>query len=277
MKSRIIFSILLMASLFACNDDHNQNDLREGVIFRFFARECNYVWADNFKHTEITAYGITSLSFDPVPKDEVIKLSDYTLFFNTCNVGLDEFPETYKKVFLSENYNPTYMAPYQFFSKLSDPRTDASDSEIENKLSSYLEAVYGKKGVRAARSEAPQAILQGIDYRTTPLEAIDITCSKDLFGVKAGNSLNQYFKIIGYPSYHSFIISKHKGLLTENIRDISISKYLSFSPMAPAALYLSFREDAKISEKVTLQFFVELQLEGGKKISAASKELTLKP
>lgn len=249
-----------------------------GIGFDLLAREARFVWADNIRGFEVTFQDPDStkgFNTVPLPTNSSVKLSEYILFFNTCNVDVSDikYPDgrSYETYFMSENYHPLTSAPYmELRFMLPNALTDATDPVIEKNIKQYLKTKHAAK--RASRFN-----MEFVDYRTTPLKNIKVTCNQDLFGVKAGESLNNFLVVSGFPLYHDFIITSGKNLVTGKTTDISLSQYISYRPMAPAAMSLMLRRGLSIPEKVTAQFTVELTLEGDSVISATTKPVTLLP
>ena len=273
---KLILFILITLSFITCKKDPNV-DFKEGVNFTLHARKANYIWADNLRSEIITIKSVSGPSYSVLKKNSSVKLSEYMLGFSTCNVDVKDIPHPeYQQNFESDNYNPLYASPYMVLSQ--DPLStmeDDADPEIKNRLKEYLT---GKNKASSLKSQALiEARIEHIDYRTTPLKNIKITCSQDLFGIKAGEALTDYFVVQGYPIYHDFIITSNKQLVSGKTTDISLSQYLSYQPMAPAAMYMQFKKGVSIPANLTVEFTVELELEGGKTISATTKSITLTP
>ena len=87
-----------------------------------------------------------------------------------------------------------------------------------------------------------------VGYRTEELINLLITADCTLFGIPPGQSLNEKFvifstcggatSIISWP----FFFTYDKRMVIDNIQGMSLSKFLSYRPLAPAATYLSLIE-----------------------------------
>lgn len=263
----------MMAFIFLNACKQPEVDMRETIRFHYHARKCNFIWTDNIKSEVVTIEGVSGTINTPLKENSTVKISEYSLFLNTCNVNSLDIPiSDYQKLFLSEQYNPLQQCPFMALAELQNPMSDEADKTIENKIQQFLSRTY-----KTAVSSQPQAILEHVDYRTTVLTKITITCSKDLFGVKSGESLNDYFIINGYPTYHNFIISSDKQLVTGKVQNISIAQYLSYSPMAPSAIYFQLKKGTSISESLQVEFSIHIEVDGKKAITATTKPITLIP
>ncbi|MFV0391888.1 MAG: hypothetical protein ACK5KP_08420 [Paludibacteraceae bacterium] len=279
MKIKKMLFIVLLSALFSCTDDEIQVTPR----FDLLSRQSNFMWADNLRKEIITFGKHSGVSLSVLKSNSGVKLSEYILGFNTCNVGISDIIliKTYYQDYLSsDNYDPLSSCPYMLLSRKLE-MTDKPDTLIENRLRAYLTKKHTYTQKISDRNTDPDVIggplAEFIDYRLTSLTDLHITCSQDLFGIKAGSTLNDYFVIESYPNYHDFIISSNKQMVTGKTTGIGIAQYLSYSPMAPAAMYLQFKERMSISESVTAEFTVVLTLEGEKTISGTTKPITLTP
>ena len=273
MKLQIVLFILMTITLISCKKEPIEP--KEKIGFFLFARQSDFVWVDNIRGEIIKADDVSAIYRSPLKTNSNVKYVEFILGISTCNVDIDEITiPNYQQAFSSDNYNPLSNAPYMALSKSSTPMANAADPTIESEIKQYLATKYNGSDVV---SSLPKAVLEHIDYRITPLKNIKITCSKDLFGVKAGDILNEYFVIAGYPSYHDFIISSNKQLVSGKTTDISLSQYLSYQPMAPAGMYMQIKKGVSIPASITAEFTVELELEGDKTISATTKPITLIP
>lgn len=267
-----LISILLLGGCFITCKKTNIYEF-ESISFRYFARKANYMWADNLRCEILTIGPVTGPKYSALKSAPNVKFSEYMLGFSTCNVDVPDIPDSrYQEFFNSDRYDPLWNAPHMAFHPSENPMTDESDPVIETRLKQHLE-----KGKTRSVSSLPAAQVVGIDYRITPLTGLKITCSHDLFGKKAGEELNEYFKITGYPDYHDFIITANKNLVSGQTRDISITQYLSYAPMAPAAMYFVFKKGVTLPAATTVEFTIELTIEEGKTISATTRPITLTP
>ena len=143
---------------------------------------------------------------------------------------------------------------------------EPSDPEIERKLTQIY-------------NPTTRTALLYIEYRTTPIKDLKITSSVNIGDIRAGESLNDLFLIREYPPYQEFIITKNKDVIDahEKLYDISVSQYLSYHPMAPAALKLKFRDDVSIAEATKATFTIELTTDEGNVLKSETRAVNLLP
>ena len=227
MKTKYVYFIVLALAISACSHKED-NDFIEGTSYILTARKCNYAWAFN-------AY--------------IKKFSDewgnYT--------RISPFKKEYKKY--GENMFIDYP-PFNALSYMTENMADEKDPVIETRLRQQLES----SKTRTANSDLPTTVLIRVDYRLTWLKDIKITCSAEIAGRAAGQSLTDLFVVQGYYEHHNFIVTSNKNVITDyqKIAEISLLQYLSYKPMAPAEIFLRFKEGVNVSAPVTAQFTVEL-------------------
>ena len=254
-------------------------DTREYPMFMYSARNANFFWADNIRGETISGFGHTGTILHPLTNDSVVKSAEYILGFNSCNKDITDFSSTgFSSYFQSNRYNPLIDAPYMALNRKPDNMTDEADPAIERIIDQYLSATFRTRSDDSF-SGLTRANLVIVDYRLTPLTNLKITASKDIFGITAGNNLNNCFIIHRYPLYHEFIVTADKRLITglDKVRDISIAQYLSYRPLAPAAMYLRLRDGVAVKSSVTTEFTIELELEGNRTVKATTRPITITP
>lgn len=272
----LFFVICTIVCLTGCKFG-DQTDYKESAAFMYFARKANFMWADNIREEIVILNGKSGRIIKPLKNGSEVKSSEYILGFSTCNKDVSDIPSPeFQKTFLSDNYDPLYQSPHMVLSKIEDSMADEADPIIENIIKQYLNSEYSRSSDNINGS-LTRAFLVCIDYRLTPINNIKITSSKDIFGIKAGEVLNDYFVIDGYQQYHQFIITSDKRLIANRVTDISIEKYLSYKPLAPAAIYFKFKDGMNVQSNVTAEFTIELELEDKQTISATTKPVTLTP
>lgn len=273
MKLKIVLFTLMTVAILGCKKEPIVP--QETIRFFLFSRQSQFMWADNIRGEILKANDVSAVYKSPLKANSTVKQAEFILGVSTCNVGINEITiPNYQQAFLSESFNPLSNSPYMALSKSSSPMADTADPAIENKIKQFLTTKYTGSEVIPS---SVKAVLEHIDYRTTPLKNIKITCSKELFGITAGETLNDYFVVQGYPEYHDFIISSNKQLVSGKTTDISLSQYLSYQPMAPAGMYMQFKKGVSIPANLTVEFTVKLELESDKTISATTKPITLTP
>lgn len=249
----------------------------EEVHFEYLGRTAQFVWADNIRGEEKAAPtpNTTYIDMTPLLNDAPVKLSEYVLGFSTCNVGISDVQSIlpyYADNFNSSNYNPLVLAPFMAIQQWENNLADAKDPVIESKLDECFNTKDEGRSTPLSR-----AYIDYLDYRVTQLLNLKVSCNKDMFGVKAGESLNSYFVVESYPQERHFIITSNKDVITDNIRNISLAKYLAYKPMVPAGMYMMLKKGVTIPAAETVEFTVELTLEGDSTISATTKPVTLLP
>ena len=270
---KISLLLLLFLSFVSCKKEEEERNIwYEETSFVFHSRECKYMWAFNVSKTEKPYYGITTIENEYIGSKQSVSVQNYTLEFTSCNVGMDALVYdnfNYKETYDSGDEEILFRIPvYKALWHRDNPMQDAPDKIIEAKLSAYLN-----------NRKTTRMYLQHIDYRTTPIKDIKITASADINDVKAGESLNKQFLVDGYPSYHNFIITSNKDLITDpkKISDITIDRYLYNSPMAPAAMIFRFVDDFDIKAPVETTFTVEITTLDGHVLKSETPLVTLTP
>lgn len=151
---------------------------------------------------------------------------------------------------------------------------DKEDPAIETRLKQQLENRYTR-----AVYDMPAANLVYVDYRLTWLKDIKITSSAEIAGRTPGQSLTDLFVVEDYFRHHAFIVTSNKNVITDDkkIVGISLSQYLSYKPMAPAEIYLRFKDNVSVSAPVTAQFTIELITGEDKSIKTTAATVKLAP
>lgn len=117
--------------------------------------------------------------------------------------------------------------------------------------------------------------LKDMEYRTDAVEALEITADQTLFGVPAGQSLNDYLTIIYYDPY--YICGSNEQLLygiEADDQPTCISDWLALDPLAQPSMDLMFRSvPDELPQKVC--FTVTLRKDNGEELSYTLSPLTL--
>ncbi|MBP3245412.1 MAG: hypothetical protein J6M59_09965 [Bacteroidaceae bacterium] len=272
---KISLLLLLLLSFVSCKIEEDDGIIHEDTVFDFFSRECKYMWAFNVKKTEskVDGFDASYIERKYIGSKQSVCVQNYTLEFTTCNVDMDAIVYddgfNYKEKYDSGDEEILFSYPvYEALWYRDNPMEDAPDKIIEAKLSDYL---YNRKTTRT--------VLEYVDYRTTPIKDIKIAASADINDVKAGESLNKQFLVDGYPSYHNFIITSNKDLITDSkkISNITIDQYLYYRPMAPAAMIFRFVDDFDIKAPVETTFTVEITTLDGHVLKSETPLVTLTP
>ena len=279
-KTRYVIFTLFALCLLACTPKDEKEVIGGHTHYLLIARECNYVWAFNAYIKQIPYQGFVQTKISSLKKDTTLKASDFILGFTTCNVDIkdirknpdwESYQETYKK------YGESLLVdfpPFNALSTMPDNMADEEDPVIESRLKQQLE----RRGTRAIH-DMPTTNLVHVDYRLTWLKDIKITSSAEIAGRAPGQSLSDLFVIERYFRNHSFIVTSNKNVITDykKIVGISLSQYLSYKPMAPAEIYLRFKDNVSVPAPVTAQFTIELITGEDKFIKATAADVKLVP
>ncbi len=280
MKTKCACLMLLAAlAICACNPK-DKYDFTEDVVYRLIARKCNYAWAFNGYIKKTSYQGFNYTEIHSINKDTTLKTSDYMLGFTTCNVDIKDikkhpysadYQEEYKKYGESMFVN---YPPFRALSRMSDNMADEKDPVIEARLKQQLKSAHTR-----AFYGMPTTYLIVVDYRLTWLKDIKITCSTEIAGRASGQSLTDLFVVENYYQDHTFIITSNKNVITDRkkIKEISLPQYLSYRPMAPAEIFLKFKEGVNVSAPVTAQFTIELTTDEDKLIKSTAAAVKFVP
>lgn len=273
---KLLLLFLSLLSFYSCNKEEERG-IVETPLYMFHSRECKYVWAHNkqkiVKKNEKTNYQRIERRY--VYNGESVQAQNYYLVFTTCNVDLDCCDmgdgHNLKELYESGQEEVISWRFYKDLYRSSNSFEDEHDKVIETKLLDY----FNKKATRSAL----YAYLVDIDYRTTPIKDLKITASQDIFGIKAGESLNSLFLIDGYDDSHDFIITADKNLITdaEKIKGIGIDQYLYYHPMAPAELFMKLRNNVNVNTPVETTFTLEITTDDGNVLKSVTPLVKIMP
>ncbi len=272
-----LFSLLILTS---CDEKEIENQIG-GIGYIYHARQCKYAWALNVGLDPVPYYDTFVYEKNFLPKGDSVSIDKYELYFTTLNASLDSIKESdlydFQRISDYNDYNRRLKSgasdsivcpPFIAIAYLKNTYEEAHDIVIEKKLDDYFR-----------RMSKTRMNFVDLDYRTTPIKNLNITASQDFNGIKAGKSLNSLFVVSGYESRHYFIITANKDLITDadKIRDISIDQYLYYHPMAPASLYMKFRDNVNVSAPVETTFRIEITTDEGNVIKCETPLVTLMP
>ncbi len=272
METKKVFVLLLCFSVFySCVKYEKFPVLSERTHYNFIPRQCKHIWAHNLLLDQRTLYdGSFFNDYEYMSKEDSVSFTNYVLEFSTSSTTWEdylcyldvEYPD-YAKIFRSEKVDTLAIPLYTKMN--SGYAVESPDMEIENQLSQ----LFNQTRARTA----------WVDYRITPIKDIKITSSMNIGGVKAGESLNDLLVVCDYPVNHWFIITANKQLIErfDDIMNISIDKYLSYHPMAPAALRLKFRDGVSIAEATKATFTIELTTDEGNVLKSETRAICLLP
>lgn len=266
---------VLCLSLFSCKKEEPNSDL-SGVMYTYIARTAERIWADNalmkeetikVGDTESKLKGYTSL-----PTSATVSLQTYRLYINSCNVGY-ESTDLDPSVYSDSSFGALKLP---LFKHILDKFRDKADPVIEAQLKQHFEK--GSSSLRSSDGMAPKSYIRPIDYRTTPIKLISVFFSADFLDVVSGSSLNHLLSVeVKASDDHRFIITNSKKVLWVKEEEITLQRYLSYSPMAPVELFLKFNNGVKLTNAVTGHFTVNMETASGKIISATTRTVTLLP
>lgn len=266
---------VLCLSLFSCKKEGSDSDL-SGVNYTYIARTAERIWADNALMKEETVKAGDTESkikgYTSLPTSASVSLQTYRLYINSCNVGY-ESTDLDPSVYTDRNFGALRVP---IFKQALGKFRDKPDPAIEVQLKQHFEK--GTLSLRSSGGVAPKAYFRHIDYRTTPIKLVSVYFSADFLDVASGSSLNHLLSVeVKASEDHRFIITNSKKVLWVKEEEITLQRYLSYSPMAPVELFLKFDNGVKLTNAVTGHFTVNMETESGKIISATTRTVTLLP
>ena len=170
-------NFFIAAFLFYGCEKASDNNL--DINFILHSRQCNFIFADNIKQQVIKAGDVSGILRTNLKVNEKVKYSEHALALNTCNVNVSAIGEQYEKYFISEDYNPLSNCPYLALHLSSNKQADLPDKQIESLIRHYIKTRVGV----GVNSDNITTDVRELDYRTTLIRNIKITCSVDLLGV----------------------------------------------------------------------------------------------
>lgn len=268
----IAFLFLFLFLFVSCKEREDRRPL-SGTSFDYIARSAKMMWAENALRevkTEINGVKLPKGSPPIVLNNRIetngsLRIPSYRLYITTCNVEQDSFLGP------GEIDNKTFdVLEFPIYDLLGRDFAEAPDFIIEAQLKQRFE----ERGA-TTRVAAPLRVnLILIDYRTTPIRDMSIHFSEDFMGINAGSSLNHLMLIESI--YRRFIITGSKQVISAS-GEMSIDKFLSFSPMAPVDMFLRFKSDVKPSQPVSGYFTITMETLEGEVLTAKTRPVTLTP
>jgi hypothetical protein len=257
MKRFILLSILVI-SIASCKDVTNNG---EGFSFYFKPRKATFVYVDPGKR-KIAYYdgGYKYIRYESLSGDEV-SINDLFLTVGTLN---------YDSALLRVE-GATDMEMSSFHNSFLDDPIPEVEEQIEEDYRKYLSSFAKPSGLDAMN-------LIQFEYRTTGIRNLTIkTIDTPLFGKPAGESLNDFFKIVRYDP--SVIVSSSTNRLvygySEQIYPESIAEWLHLSPLAQSKMYLETKASPGITSPVSVQFEVQLETNEGIMICDTTRVFTI--
>ncbi len=250
-----LFTIILLLSLFSCKKENNSNG---NYFIDFRPRECDFVFVvpgEKFHHT--SPEGINYVDYQSYPTTGYDDVLNLFLALHTHNLNVDS-------IIYSEGGTIPYFNLH-INDGISSPLPD---------LESQIEINYRKKSASSSdlKSALDYTAMIPMEYRIDGVKNFNISAQDKLFDQEPGTSLNDYFKIIRYDP--DFIASSDTHNLLYGFSDKdkpeNIDEWLNLSPLAPALMYVAFREvPADLPESI--RFVVEMETDKGKVLRDTSQ------
>ncbi|MFW5752042.1 MAG: hypothetical protein ACOCW8_01750 [bacterium] len=256
-----LFAIILLLSLFSCIKEDNGND---NYFLDFRARECDYLFivpGEKSHHT--SPEGINYVEYHAYPKEGYDDALNLFLALHTHNLNVDSIMD-------SEGGH------FPYFNLLIYEGTTSPLPDLETQI----ELNYKKKSASLKsnlKSSTAGDNLVEMEYRTDGVEKFNISALEKLFDQEPGTSLNEYFKIIRYDPDFIASADTHNLLygFSDKDKPEAIDEWLNLSPLAPALMYIAFREVPKDLPD-SIQFVVEMETDKGKVVRDTSQVIRFK-
>jgi hypothetical protein len=258
MKGLLLLSCVILFTV-SCKE---KVEPQPGVVLKFYPRQCNYTWLKFLKQTSVAPNGQAGYVLEEISGNEC-KVGDLRLSLFTSNIN--NLPD--------DGYYSAISGPYAYQRQLAPnlQQLDEPDLLLEKQLSDdFLRSL---KSASAVKDD-----LLAMEYRTTGISEIAITCNQPLFGQVAGTLLNSSFHIADI-NPHQIISHQSRTLIfgfSDKLNKMSIDEWIELKPMAQPSMHLMM--NALPAElPVTCRFIVAIKTVEGKVIEATSPEITLLP
>lgn len=246
---KTLLKLLPAVAILAVSCGDNESN-KENYIIDFRPRECNYLFVVPGAISETTYQGATYIDFLGYPYDGYSRSEDFFLAIHTYNSDL-------RSALNAENG----IMPYYYYSDEQD--LDQPLVTIE----SQIEANYARSISRGStlKSASDFTVMEEMEYRLDGVTDFNVyAVDTPLFGLEAGSSLNDYFRIVRY--FPDFIASSQSHQLIYGFADrdkpAAIDEWLSLSSLAQPLMYLVFKE-APNDLPETIRFVVEMVTDKG--------------
>jgi len=253
---KLISFLLISIAFIACKKD---NQATPDYFIDFRPRECTYLFVVPALAEYKTYENHNYYEYSNLIKNSTIK-SDH-LFFSvqTCNYDLRSFIKA----------NGGYMS-YLFISTTDHIGTHISSLEELIELDYSRIAINGDNG-------SVNANLEEMEYRTSGVKAFSIKAlDGELFGLPAGSSLNDYFKIIKYSP--DFLASASSNTLlygfSSTDKPASIDEWLNLKSLAQPSMYVKFKSNPP-ELPINTRFVVELTTDDGSLLTDTTQILQI--
>ena len=228
-------ALLFMLGISACNSKANppEPDRMEGLIFRYFPRECTRILTLPMETRRQVAPG-SSYYGDVVVGEEGVEARKFLYWLMTGAGDLDSLELHYSEL-RGRLYEEIYHRDH-FRAELA-PNIPPLESQL---FDDYRLAGVKSRRMQSSSSMIPEANLKPWEYRVTGVKDFKIMALTPLFGLPAETSLNHFF------TFHEFkpkqIISHESKRLVWGYRSedrvTSIDQWLSMRPMAQPVMML---------------------------------------
>ncbi|OJU51259.1 MAG: hypothetical protein BGN96_08100 [Bacteroidales bacterium 45-6] len=255
MKNYIVFLLvpLILCSCGAKDDPH------EKPVFKFYPKKVTTVITNVAKRHEQHINGYVNVSYESTSVNDVVKEDSAVLVIGTFNV---------KKEILRDP-NITFDQYQYYYFEYLDPSLPSVEKQIGD---SYTGA---NSTIKSASGDF--AYLVRIFYRTTEVRNLTISAlNTSLFGVRAGESLNDFFDIETYDPPVIFNAPSQTLLYgySSKSRPVSIGEWLSLSPLASVEMDLV--PNTKIDNlPVSVQFVVKMETADGLVLRDTTRMVTI--
>lgn len=237
----------------ACSCNRTEPPIAGNAIFSFYLRNCDALTVYNYYRYNL---------FDnQAERNE----EEFYLVDNLKGTGV-RFEDYILNVVLSDSHPKSSNIPFA-------KGETKHDLDLEHLIKDHFFTDCIQIFTKSSSASAPAGLVfYDIEYRNEVITDIVVSCKDDLFGRKAGSSLNDYIETYGTPIYHNFMISSDGVFLGGLKRGLTISEYLNFSPLAAASLYLHFVETpANVPAKT--QFIIKVTMSDGRLLQYTTAEI----
>jgi len=249
-------AIILLLSLFSCKKENNGND---NYFLDFRPRECEFLFVVSGEKFHLTSpEGIKYVDYQAYPRDGYDDALNLFLAIHTHNLNVDS-------IINAEGGKLPYFNP-GIHEGITNPIPD---------LETQIELNYRKKSASSSgdlKSALDYTAMIEMEYRIDGVRNFKISALDKLFDQEPGTSLNEYFKIIRYDP--DFIASSDTHNLLYGFSDKDkpedIDEWLNLSPLAPALMYVAFREVPDDLPE-SIRFVVEMETDKGKVLRDTSQ------
>ncbi|OJU51257.1 MAG: hypothetical protein BGN96_08090 [Bacteroidales bacterium 45-6] len=255
MKKYIVF-IFFALLISSCIENHGGH---HNFIFEFYPKKVTSTTIGIWQKHQVQINGYMNTTYI-VPENYIVKEDSMAMLVYTFNVSKN----------ILSNPNITQEELQYYYSYLDDPLPSVEQQisdDYEKKAESNL-----KRALELANIEQVK-----IHYRTTEIRNLTITAlNTPIFGMRAGESLNDFFDIEKYDPPVIFNAPSQTLLYgySSKSRPVSIGEWLSLSPLASVGMYLV--PNTKIDNlPVNVQFVVKMETADGLVLRDTTRMVTI--